>query len=205
MPKDRSRRQPKARPTRTLIFCKPYHVLSSFTDRAGRPTVGDYVDVPDVYAAGRLDYDSEGLLLLTSDGRLAHHITHSKHKLRKSYLVQVEHIPPADALNQLRQGVLIKGRRTLPATVEHLPTAPQIFPRPEPIRFRKSIPTAWLKLGLVEGRNRQVRRMTATVGHPTLRLVRIAIGPITLGDLSPGHWRDLTPDELKALWHSFKT
>jgi len=204
MPKDRSRRQPKARPTRTLIFCKPYHVLSSFTDRADRPTVGDYVDLPDVYAAGRLDYDSEGLLLLTSDGRLAHYITHSQYKLRKQYLVQVEHIPPEDALNQLRQGVLIKGRLTQPATVEYLSTAPQIFPRPEPIRFRKSIPTAWLKLGLVEGRNRQVRRMTAAVGHPTLRLVRIAIGPITLGDLSPGHWQDLTPDELKTLWHCFK-
>jgi 23S rRNA pseudouridine2457 synthase len=205
MPKDRPRRKLEERPTRTLIFCKPYHVLSSFTDRAGRPTVGDYVDVPDVYAAGRLDYDSEGLLLLTSDGRLAHHLTHSKYKLRKSYLVQVEHIPSEDALDQLHQGVLIKSRRTLPAAAEMLSTAPDIFPRPEPIRYRKSIPTAWLKLGLIEGRNRQVRRMTAAVGHPTLRLVRIAIGPIALGDLSPGHWRDLTPDELKVLWHCFKT
>jgi 23S rRNA pseudouridine2457 synthase len=178
--------------------------LSSFTDRAGRPTVGDYVDVPDVYAAGRLDYDSEGLLLLTSDGRLARHITRSESKLQKSYLVQVEHRPSEEALTQLRQGVLIKGRHTLPATVELLPAAPDIFPRPVPIRYRKSIPTAWLKVGLVEGRNRQVRRMTAAVGHPALRLVRIAIGPIRLGDLSPGHWRDLTPDELKTLWHSFK-
>jgi 23S rRNA pseudouridine2457 synthase len=196
--------QPK-RPQRTIIFCKPYRVLSSFTDREGRATVGDYVPVPDIYAAGRLDYNSEGLLLLTSDGRLAHQITHPKYKLKKVYLVQVENIPDEFALNQLRNGVLVKGKRTRPAEVELLLNEPQIFSRSEPIRYRKSIPTAWLKIGLHEGRKRQIRHMTAAVGHPTLRLIRIAIGPITLTGLTPGQWRDLTPSELKALTNSLTT
>jgi 23S rRNA pseudouridine2457 synthase len=189
---------------RTLIFCKPYRVMTSFTDSEGRPTVGDYVDVPDVYAAGRLDYDSEGLLLLTSDGKLAHRITHPRHKLKKVYLAQVENIPSIEALSQFRHGVVIKGQRTRPATIELLDKEPQIFSRSVPIRYRKEIPTAWLKITLQEGRKRQVRRMTAAVGHPTLRLIRIAIGPISLGNLQPGQWRDLTPDEQKALWKSFK-
>ena len=189
---------------RTLIFCKPYRVMTSFTDSEGRPTVGDYVDVPDVYAAGRLDYDSEGLLLLTSDGKLAHRITHPRHKLKKVYLAQVENIPSVEALSQLRHGVVIKGQRTRPTVVELPDKEPQIFPRSVPIRYRKEIPTAWLKITLQEGRKRQVRRMTAAVGYPTLRLIRIAIGPISLGDLQPGQWRDLTPDEQKALWESFK-
>jgi 23S rRNA pseudouridine2457 synthase len=196
-------RQPvAAKPSRTLIFHKPYNVLTSFTDPEGRATVGDYVDVPDVYAAGRLDYDSEGLMLLTSDGQLAHRITHPRYKLDKIYLVQVENIPDEVALVQLRQGVLVKGEQTRPAQVEHLPVEPQTFPRSEPIRYRKTVPTAWLKIILKEGRKRQVRRMTAAVGHPTLRLIRVAIGPITLGNLPPGQWRDLTPDELKALRRS---
>lgn len=197
-------RQPKGS-KRTIIFCKPYQVLSSFTDREGRPTVGDYVPVPDIYAAGRLDYNSEGLLLLTSDGRLAHRITHPRYKLKKVYLVQVENIPDEIALNQLRSGVLVKGKRTRPAEVQLLLNEPQIFPRSEPIRYRKSIPTAWLKIGLREGRKRQIRHMTAAVGHPTLRLIRIAIGPITLTDLTPGQWRDLTRSELKALTDSLTT
>jgi 23S rRNA pseudouridine2457 synthase len=189
---------------RTLIFCKPYKVLSSFTDPKGRPTVGDYVDVPDVYAAGRLDYDSEGLLLLTSNGKLAHRITHPRYKLGKVYLAQVENVPAEAALAQLRQGVWVDGIRTRPAAVELLPEEPQLFLRAQPIRYRQNIPTAWLKLTLGEGRRRQVRRMTAAIDHPTLRLVRIAIGPITLGNLLPGQWRDLTGDELKALWNSLK-
>ena len=185
---------------RTLIFCKPYHVLSSFTDPSGRPVVGDYVDVPDVYAAGRLDYDSEGLLLLTSDGKLAHRITHPRYKLPKIYLAQVENIPTDGALEQLRRGVMVKGQRTRPAEVRLLKPEPMVFPRIPPIRERQSIPTAWLEIILREGRKRQVRRMTAAVGHPTLRLIRIAVGPIRLGELMPGQWRDLTPAELSGLW-----
>lgn len=189
---------------RTLIFCKPYKVLSSFTDPDGHSTLSDYVDVPGVYAAGRLDYDSEGLLILTSDGRLAHRITHPHYKLLKTYLVQVENIPAETALNQLRQGVVIKGERTRPAEVAILPAEPEIFPRSEPVRFRPTIPTAWLQIGLREGRKRQIRHMTAAVGHPTLRLIRIAIGPITLGALNPGEWRDLSGDEIKTLWRSLQ-
>ena len=189
-------------PTRTLIFHKPYRVMSSFTDAEGRPTVGDYVDVPDVYAAGRLDYDSEGLLLLTSDGNLAHRITHPRFKLEKVYLVQVENVPENATLEQLRQGVIVKDKRTRPAKAELLSLAPQVFPRQPPIRERQSIPTTWLKITLREGRKRQVRRMTAAVGHPTLRLIRIAIGPINLDDLYPGQWRDLTSAELKNLHQS---
>ena len=187
---------------RTLIFCKPYKVLSCFTDPAGRPTVADFVDVPGVYVAGRLDYDSEGLLLLTSDGKLAHRVTHPKYKLEKIYLAQVEHIPAESALDQLRRGVLVKGKRTHPAKIRRLLKEPDLFPRAQPIRYRQNIPTAWLEIRLREGRNRQVRRMTASVGHPTLRLIRIAIGPITLGDLTPGQWRELTKAELDALWSS---
>lgn len=190
--------------SRTLILCKPFRVLSSFTDPEGRATVGDYVKVPDVYAAGRLDYDSEGLLLLTSDGKLAHRITHPRYKLEKTYLVQVENIPSAAALDRLRRGVLVKGKKTRPARAELLPEDPQMFERVPPIRYRKVIPTCWLKISLREGRKRQVRRMTAAVGHPTLRLVRIAIGPITLGNLQPGQWRDLTPTELSQLHHRLK-
>lgn len=161
--------------------------------------MGDYVDVSDVYAAGRLDYDSEGLLLLTSDGQLAHRVTHPKYKLEKIYLVQVENIPDEAVLDQLQQGVLLKGERTQPAQAELLLVEPNIFPRSEPIRYRKDVPTAWLKITLREGRKRQVRRMTAAVGHPTLRLIRVAIGPISLGSLTPGQWRDLTKEELQAL------
>ena len=188
------------RATRTLVFNKPYDVLPCFTDPDGRPTLGDYIDVPGVYAAGRLDRDSEGLLLLTSDGALAHRITDPEHHLPKIYFVQVERIPDAAAVERLQQGVVVGGRRTKPAQARLLLDAPPIPERPVPIRFRKHVPTAWLELTLREGMNRQVRRMTAAVGHPTLRLVRVAIGPITLGALLPGQWRDLTKAETAEIY-----
>lgn len=184
-----------SRSPRYILFNKPYGVLCQFTDAGGRPTLADYVTIPGVYAAGRLDMDSEGLLLLTNDGELIHRLSDPQHKIPKTYLVQVERVPDAAALAQLRQGVEIEGQRTLPAHVELLSTSPDLWARSTPIRFRKSVPTAWLRITLVEGRNRQVRRMTAAVGHPTLRLVRVAIGPFVLGDLRPGTWREL-PDHL---------
>lgn len=183
----------------TLAFFKPYDVLTKFTDPEGRPTLADFVSVPNVYAAGRLDRDSEGLLLLTDDARLARRITEPPHELAKVYLAQVERIPDEQALDQLRRGVVIQGHKTRPATIELLPEEPDLPPRSVPIRFRKSVPTAWIRLTLREGRNRQVRRMTAAVGYPTLRLVRVAIGPIRLGDLQPGQWRVLAPDEVRQL------
>lgn len=186
--------------SRTLAFNKPYGVLPCFTDTQGRPTLAEFVTAPGVYAAGRLDQDSEGLMLLTSDGTLAHHITDPRHQLPKVYLAQVERIPSDDALAQLRKGIRLSGKRTRPAEVRLLPAAPDLPDRPVPIRFRKSVPTAWLEITLREGLNRQVRRMTAAVGHPTLRLVRIAIGPIVLGDLQPGHWRDLTKREIEEIY-----
>ncbi len=184
---------------RTLAFYKPYGVLSCFTDPEGHATLADFISVPSVYPAGRLDYDTEGLLVLTSDGTLAHCITDPRHKLPKVYLVQVERVPNDAALASLRRGVLLKGRRTRPAEVELLAEAPDLPPRPVPIRFRKSVPTAWLKVALREGQNRQIRRMTAAVGHPTLRLVRVAVGPVTLGDLQPGQWRELKGAEMAGL------
>lgn len=187
-------------PIRTIAFNKPYGVLPCFTDPEGRPTLADYIDLPGVYAAGRLDLDSEGLLLLTSDGILAHHITDPQHKLPKVYLVQVERIPNEDALDQLRKGVVLNGKKTRPAEVRLLPNSPQLPDRPVSIRFRKNVPTAWVEITLREGLNRQVRRMTAAVGHPTLRLVRTAIGPIALGDLPPGQWRDLTNHEIAQIY-----
>jgi len=167
--------------------------------------LADYVTIPGVYAAGRLDFDSEGLMLLPSDGPLAHHITDPQHKLTKVYLAQVERIPNDEALEQLRKGVVLGGKRTRPAEVRLLSEAPELPDRPVPIRFRKSVPTSWLEITLREGLNRQVRRMTAAVGHPTVRLIRIAIGPITLGNLQPGHWRDLTPDEVAQIYRSAQT
>ena len=186
----------------TIAFSKPYGVLSCFTDPAGRPTLAGYIPVPDVYPAGRLDYDTEGLLLLTSDGALAHHITDPRHLLPKVYLAQVERVPEEKTLDRLCRGILLGGRRTRPAEVELLPATPDLPPRPAPIRFRKSVPTAWLKITLREGQNRQIRRMTAAAGHPTLRLVRIAIGPVTLGDLGPGQWRELDGTEIARLRRS---
>jgi len=183
----------------TILFNKPYAVLPSFTDPEGRPTLADYIELPGVYAAGRLDQDSEGLMILTSDGSLAHRITDPHHKLPKVYLAQVERVPDPDALEKLRRGVLLGGRQTRPVIVRLLDDEPRLPDRPVPIRFRKHVPTAWIELTLQEGMNRQVRRMTAAVGHPTLRLVRIAIGSIRLGDLSVGHWRELTSEEAQGL------
>ena len=189
---------------RTLAFNKPYGVLPCFTDAKGRPTLAEYVKAPGVYAAGRLDFDSEGLMVLTSDGALAHHITDPQHKLPKIYLAQVERIPNDEALAQLRAGILLKGKRTRPAEVRLLSDAPELPDRPVPIRFRKNVPTAWLEITLREGLNRQVRRMTAAVEHPTVRLVRIAIGPIKLGDLQPGHWRELANSEIEQIYRTAK-
>ena len=185
---------------RTIAFNKPYNVLPCFTDSDGRQTLADYIHLPGVYAAGRLDLDSEGLLLLTSEGRLAHYITDPQHKLPKVYLAQVERIPNDESLEQLREGVVLNGKKTRPAEVRLLTGDPQLPERPVPIRFRKNVPTAWVKITLCEGLNRQVRRMTAAVGHPTLRLIRVAIGPIVLGDLQPGQWRDLASDEIAQIY-----
>jgi 23S rRNA pseudouridine2457 synthase len=185
---------------RTIAFNKPYGVLPCFTDPDGRPTLADYIDLPGVYAAGRLDLDSEGLLLLTSDGTLAHHITDPQHKLAKVYLVQIERIPNKEALELLREGVVLNGKKTKPTEVRLLSGGPQLPDRPVPIRFRKNVPTAWVEITLREGLNRQVRRMTAAVGHPTLRLVRVVIGPIVLGELQPGEWRDLTSSEIEQIY-----
>jgi 23S rRNA pseudouridine2457 synthase len=184
---------------RYIALFKPYDVLTQFTDSEGRRTLRDYVSVRGVYPVGRLDRDSEGLLLLTDDGWLAHRLTDPRFAHPKTYFAQVERIPGPEALDALRRGVILNDGPTRPAEVELLSQSPPLPDRPVPIRFRKNVPTAWIRLVLREGRNRQVRRMTATVGHPTLRLVRVAIGPIALGDLNPGEWRDLSGAELKAL------
>jgi 23S rRNA pseudouridine2457 synthase len=191
---------PLTQACRYLLLNKPYGVLCAFTDPQGRPTLSSYVDVPGIYAAGRLDLDSEGLLLLTNDGWLIHRLGHPRYHQPKTYLVQVERVPDGSALATLRSGVPVKGRRTAPAQAILLPEAPLLPPRTKPIRYRKNVPTAWLRLVLTEGRKRQVRRMTAAVGHPTLRLVRVGIGPLKLGDLQPGGSRDLSQEELDALW-----
>ena len=189
----------KASRHRYLLFHKPYGVLCQFTDAEGRPCLKDYVPVPGVYASGRLDWDSEGLLLLTDDGPLIHALSSPKSKLAKTYRVQVEGVPDDSALSALRQGVVIEGKRTLPAGAERFPEGDAIPPRSVPIRVRKNIPASWLILRLVEGRNRQVRKMTAAVGHPTLRLIRHAIGPFTLEGLAPGTYRELEPAEVRLL------
>ena len=188
----------------TIAFNKPYGVLPCFTDPEGRPTLADYVAISGVYAAGRLDMDSEGLILLTSDGTLAHRITDPLHKLSKVYLAQVERIPNEEALEQLRKGVVLNGKKTRPAEVRLLSDDPQLPDRPVPIRFRKHVSTTWVEITLREGLNRQVRRMTAAVGYPTLRLVRIAVGPISLGDLKPGEWRLLSRDEIEQIYRSIE-
>jgi 23S rRNA pseudouridine2457 synthase len=189
---------------RAIAFSKPYGVLPCFTDPEGRPTLADYIDLPGVYAAGRLDLDSEGLLLLTSDGRLAHYITDPQHKLPKLYLAQIERIPNEEALEQLRKGVVLNGKKTKPTEVRLLPDDPQLWDRSVPIRFRRNVPTVWVEITLREGLNRQVRRMTAAVGHPTLRLVRVAIGPIVLGGLQPSECRDLTSSEIEQIYSAVR-
>jgi len=168
-----------------VLFNKPYDVLCQFRDDNGRATLAKYIKDKGVYPAGRLDLDSEGLLLLTDDGALQHRITHPRNKLPKTYWVQVEGEPGTDALNALRQGVELNDGPTRPATVE-LITPPDLWARSTPVRERKNIPTQWLAITITEGRNRQVRRMTAAVGHPTLRLIRVRIGDWHLGALQPG-------------------
>jgi 23S rRNA pseudouridine2457 synthase len=185
---------------RYLLLYKPYGVLTQFTDRTvpPRPTLADYVPVKNVYAAGRLDADSEGLLLLTDDGPLKHRLLEPVFAHRRTYWVQVEGAPDEAALGALRAGVVVQGERTRPAEARVI-DEPALPPRVPPIRHRASIPTAWLELTLTEGKNRQVRRMTAAVGLPTLRLVRWSMENLTLAGLSPGEWRDLTPQELAGL------
>ncbi|MFM5916189.1 MAG: pseudouridine synthase [Novosphingobium sp.] len=176
---------------RLILFNKPYGVLCQFSaDGSGKPTLADFVEVPQVYPAGRLDTDSEGLLLLTDDGKLQARIAEPRFKLAKTYLVQVEGEPDAAALEALRRGVSLKDGLTRPALAEHIPEQ-SLWPRDPPVRFRKTVPDSWLRLTIREGKNRQVRRMTAAVGHPTLRLVRWAVGDWTVEGLAPGEWRQL--------------
>lgn len=179
---------------RLILFNKPYGVLSQFTDAgtAGspRPTLSAHIDVPGVYPAGRLDLDSEGLLLLTDDGRLQSRIAEPRHKMPKTYLAQVEGDATEAALEALRRGVRLKDGMTLPAEAERIDD-PALWPRDPPVRYRKTVPDCWLQLTIWEGRNRQVRRMTAAVGLPTLRLVRWRIGDWTLDGLAPGEWREI--------------
>ncbi|MCC6502972.1 MAG: pseudouridine synthase [Deltaproteobacteria bacterium] len=176
---------------RLILLNKPFQVLCQFTDKEGRATLADYVDAPGVYAAGRLDYDSEGLVALTDSGRLQHLISDPSNKLPKTYLVQVEGVPDEASLDKLRRGVLLKDGMTRPAMVEFLGHEVDIWPRKPPIRFRKSVADSWLRMTITEGKNRQVRRMTAAVGHPALRLIRVSIGQWALDGLKPGEWRDV--------------
>ena len=181
---------------RLILFNKPFQVLCQFSGE--RSNLSQYLSIPGVYAAGRLDYDSEGLLLLTDDGRLQHRIADPRHKLAKTYWVQVEGVPTPAALAQLAAGVELNDGLTLPAEAE-LIDEPPVWPRQPPIRERKHIPTAWIALTLREGRNRQVRRMTAAVGYPTLRLIRARIGPWRLGELQPGQWLELPAPDPRSL------
>ncbi len=206
-------------PYRYILFNKPYDVLSQFTDKESaeneRGILKDYIPIPSVYPVGRLDRDSEGLLLLTNHGQLQHRLSDRKFEHPRTYWVQVERIPDEEALERLRQGVTIQDYRTRSALVKILPAEPTLPPRDPPIRFRKNVPTCWLEITLTEGRNRQVRRMTAAVGFPTLRLVRFAIGIepqtgssqryyLSLEGLQPGQWRDLTPVERELLLEKLK-
>jgi 23S rRNA pseudouridine2457 synthase len=190
---------------RYLLFNKPFHVLCQFTKgngdpdvSSGRRTLADFISVPNVYPAGRLDFDSEGLLLLTDDGALQHRFTDPRSGHPRTYWVQVEGMPTAAALRQLETGITIQGYRTQPAKARAI-AEPNLPQRDPPIRYRKSIPVSWIEMTLREGRNRQVRRMTAAVGLPTLRLVRVALGRLRLDELAPGAWRDLSALEINAL------
>lgn len=184
---------------RLVLLNKPYDVLCQFTDATGRPTLADLLPLPGLYPAGRLDRDSEGLLLLTGDGRLQQRIADPAFKLPKTYLAQVEGMPDAAALAALCRGVILNDGPTRPAEAKVVPEPTWLWPRLPPIRERRHIPTAWIELTLTEGRNRQVRRMTAAVGLPTLRLIRVAIGPLRLDGLGPGRWRAASASELAVL------
>ena len=180
-----------------ILFHKPYGVLSQFTDEGtGHPTLKQFIEIPNVYAAGRLDRDSEGLLLLTDDGKLIKRLTDPKHHIEKTYLAMIEGDPTMDKLTRFEKGIQFKNYRTLPAKARVIPD-PNLPPRSKPVTPHG--PTAWLEIKLREGKKRQIRHMTAAVGLPTLRLYRVAIGPVKLGDLPSGEWRDLTQNELKSL------
>lgn len=185
-----------------LLFYKPYNVLSQFSDSpeaTSALTLKAFIPVEEVYPVGRLDRDSEGLMLLTNDGRLQHRLSDPRYGHPRTYWVQVEGEPTDDALAQLQRGVTIRGYHTRPCAAAILPAEPDLPPRDPPIRYRKAIPTTWVAITLREGKNRQVRRMTAAVGYPTLRLVRWAIGDLNLGTLQPGQWRTLTPKEQRQI------
>ena len=184
---------------RYILFNKPYGVLTQFSGGESRRTLKEFIPVPDVYPVGRLDQDSEGLLMLTDDGWMQHRLTDPKFEHPKTYWAQVEGAPDESAIRRLGNGVLLPGYRTRPAKVRARAEEPKLPPRNPPVRSRKSIPTTWLEITLIEGRNRQVRRMTAAVGHPTLRLVRVAIGDLSIDGLAQGEWRDLTAAELARL------
>lgn len=184
----------KSHMSRIILFNKPFNVLSQFTDRgtdgSSRPTLSDFIEVSGVYAAGRLDRDSEGLLVLTDNGKLQARITNPRNKTPKTYWAQIEGIPDEDSLNALRTGITMKDGKTAPAQVARMDEPGGLWPRTPPIRVRKSIPDCWIAVTITEGRNRQVRRMTAAIGHPTLRLIRYAVGNWTLDGLNNGEWRE---------------
>lgn len=192
----RAKKKHNVGPKRLVIFNKPYDVLPQFTDEAGRSTLKDYIPLQGIYAAGRLDRDSEGLLVLTNDGTLQAQLTQPGKRTGKIYYVQVEGTPTQEALEALRSGVRLNDGPTLPAGIERVAEPQWLWPRNPPIRERKAIPTSWLKITLYEGRNRQVRRMTAQVGYPTLRLIRFAMGPYSLDGLANGEWREIPLDSL---------
>lgn len=188
---------------RYLLFHKPYGVLCQFTPEGDKACLKDYINVTGIYPCGRLDWDSEGLVLLTNDGPLIESLLAPRSKLPKTYWAQVEGTPDDKALEALRQGVVIEGKRTFPAGAARCPEAASLPPRSVPIRVRKNLPDSWIRLTLIEGRNRQVRKMTAAVGHPTLRLIRRAIGPFNLEGLDPGKWIEIDARELQRKLATF--